>query len=130
MIRRIIIVSIFMLLMGLGPIYSQIVGRAYRCELDTVSRTYPERLFKEFPVIFKDTAYSSHDYHVLIRCVWTAERSRKVIIVEPELLPCPADSEMVRFTIDRSTDSELHVNDDSCYDKANSHIHAIDRHKK
>lgn len=58
---------------------------------------YPERLVTEFPVIYADTAYTTPQYHVVIRAVWMSKRKNKCKVTSPHQLPEPPDATMIRF---------------------------------
>lgn len=58
---------------------------------------YPERLITEFPVIYADTAYTTPQYHVVVRAVWMAKRKHSCKVTSPDQLPEPPDATMIRF---------------------------------
>lgn len=58
---------------------------------------YPERLWRDFPVIYSDTAYASPEYSIVVRAVWMKHKRSKCKVTSPDLLPLESDSDMVTF---------------------------------
>lgn len=98
---------VFLLLFPLLPA-AQVVGKPVADVPDTVARSYPERLVKDFPIIYNDTAYTAGGCHVVVRAVFTACRTRKVRVRMPEPLPCPEGGMMVRFESPRQEKATCH----------------------
>ena len=97
--RTLILIIVGLIVFFLFPLFpvAQVVGKPVLSDSDTIKRRYPERLLTDFPIIYNDTAYSTKDYHVVFRAVFTQCRTRKVKVTNPSPLPCPADTMMVRF---------------------------------
>ena len=55
-----------------GEPYDSVAADSVKTRAD-----YPERLITEFPVIYADTAYTTPQYHVVIRAVWMSKRKNK-----------------------------------------------------
>lgn len=82
------------------------VARSVERDSVAVRVPYPERLIKEFPYIYSDTAYSTRDCHVVVRAVWMSRGDRDVRVSTPEMLPVPAACAMVRFVVWRGSGHE------------------------
>lgn len=61
---------------------------------------YPERLLRDFPIIYIDTTYVTPRYHLVVRAVWMSRRKPNCRVTISDTFPRPAAGEMVRFIPD------------------------------